>query len=578
MNHTPRTRRAPAACAGLLLTYLLGSTSAAADPTPTDTPADTLYHGGVVLTLDPAHPRAEAIAVRAGRVLAVGEARQLRAAHAGPATRELDLRGRALLPGFVDGHSHLGQALALVDWADLSAPPTGRVDTIAALIEMLRAHVRERRLAAGDWVIGYGYDNEALAEARHLTRDELDAAFPDHPVLLMQVSGHGMVLNSPALARAGIDAGTPTPPGGVIARRAGSEEPNGLLMETAMVPVYAVLPRPDAQAQMAALDRVQRLYASNGYTTIQDGATSPETLGLLDAAAARGTLWLDVVSLPAVMHEADLDQALAAPFGRYTGRHKRGGIKVIGDGSPQGRTAWFTHPMHVAGPGGEQDWSGVAFIPDADYAAILARVLAAGVPLWTHANGDAAIDMVIRAHERAGVNRDDDRRHVVVHSQFVRPDQLDAYARLGLAASFFSNHAFYWGDVHLRNLGPGRARFLSPLASAHARGVRYSNHSDYAVTPLDPAMILWTAVNRLTRSGVVVGPDERVPVERALAALTIDASWIYREEDDKGSLAVGKRADFAILDRDPLATDPQRLRELRVVATVKDGKLVWGSL
>ncbi len=540
--------------------------------------ADALYYNGNVLTMDAATPQASAIAVREGRIVAVGNADALRAAHAGTATRAIDLGGRTLLPGFIDGHSHFAQAVTLIDWANLSAPPTGHVDSIAALLEALRTHARTHGIAPTDWVTGYGYDNEALAEARHITRDDLDAAFPTNPVLVMHVSGHGMVLNSAALQRAGIDATTPTPAGGVIARRAGSNEPNGLLMETAMIPAFTVLPRRSAEQQMEALDRAQQLYASNGYTTVQDGATSPETLTLLDTAAEHGALWLDVVTLPAVMRAKDLDQALAAPFGRYQGRHKRGGIKVISDGSPQGRTAWFTHPMHVPGPGGEAEWSGVAFIPEADYDAILARVLAAGVPLWTHANGDAAIDMVIRAHERAGVRQGDDRRHVVVHSQFVRPDQLDAYQRLGLAASFFSNHAFYWGDVHLRNLGPERADQLSPMRSAHERGIRYSNHSDYSVTPLDPAMMLWTAVNRLTRSGVVLGPEERVPVQRALEALTVDAAWIYREEAEKGTLSVGKRADFTILDRNPLTIEARRLRELRVVATVKDGRMVWGTL
>lgn len=540
--------------------------------------ADSLYYNGVVLTLDPAHADTDAIAVRAGRILATGPADRLRVAHGDARTQEIDLGGRTLLPGFIDGHSHVGQALALIDWADLTAPPTGRVDSIATLIDALHAHVTAHTIPPGGWVIGYGYDNEALREGRHPTREELDAAFPAHPVLLMHVSAHGMMLNSLALARAGIDASTPTPAGGVIARREGSNEPNGLLMDTAMVPVYAVMPRPDAAGQMAALNRVQQLYASNGYTTIQDGASSPDLLRLLDAAAARDALWLDVVTLPAVMKAEELDPLLEASFGEYHGHLKRGGIKVIADGSPQGRTAWFTQPMLVPGPGGETDWTGVAFTSEADYEAILARVRTAGVPLWTHANGDAAIDMVIQAHERAGLQPADDRRHVVVHSQFVRRDQLDAYVRLGLAVSFFSNHAFYWGDVHLRNLGPERASFLSPLQSAHALGIRYSNHSDYPVTPLSPPMQLWTAVNRLTRSGVVLGPEERVSVHRALETLTVDAAWIYREEVDKGTLAPGKRADFTILDRNPLIVDPAQLRDLKVVATIKDGRLVWGSL
>jgi hypothetical protein len=186
--------------------------------------------------------------------------------------------------------------------------------------------------------------------------------------------------------------------------------------------------------------------------------------------------------------------------------------------------------------------------------------------------------MVIRAHEKVGATAADDRRDVVIHSQFVRPEQLDSYARLGIGASFFSNHAFYWGDVHLRNLGEERAYFLSPLKTAHDKGVRYSNHTDYAVTPLDPAMMLWTAVTRQSRSGAVIGAGERVSPQRALEALTIDAAWLYREEDSKGSIMVGKLADFVVLDANPLTVPVDRLRGLKVLATIKDGRLVAGQL
>ena len=562
----------------LLAGLLLASSATIALGNGQDDDPDTLYYNADVLTMDAAPSRVEAILVHRGRIAAVGDAGSLRAAAKDSEIREVDLDGLTVLPGFIDGHSHFGQAMTLIDWADLSAPPTGHVDSIPTLLEALRTHVRRRGIAKGQWIIGYGYDDEALQERRHPTRDDIDAVFPDNPVLLMHISSHGMVLNSAALALAGIDASTPSPEGGVIGRRPGSKAPNGLLMDTAMIPAYAVFPRPNATQQMEAIDRAQQLYASNGYTTIQDGASSAELLALLDQAAAQGKLWLDVMALPAVMTAEELDPLLEAPFGSYHGHLKRGGIKVIADGSPQGRTAWFSKPMLVPGPNGQANWTGMAFTAEPTYDAILARVLAAGVPLWTHANGDAAIDMVIRAHQRAGVTANDDRRHVVVHSQFVRPDQLDAYHRLGLAASFFTNHAFFWGDVHLRNLGPERANRLSPLRSAHEHGIRYSNHSDYSVTPLAPMLQVWTAVNRTTRSGVVLGPEERVLVQRALEAMTIDAAWIYREENDKGSVTAGKRADFVILDRNPLAVAAEQLRDVRVVATIKDGRLVWGAL
>ncbi|MFM7272580.1 MAG: amidohydrolase family protein, partial [Gammaproteobacteria bacterium] len=192
-------------------------------------------------------------------------------------------------------------------------------------------------------------------------------------------------------------------------------------------------------------------------------------------------------------------------------------------------------------------------------------------------NGDAAIDLLIEAHRRVGATPSADRRNVVIHSQFVRQDQLEAYARLGIAASFFSNHTFFWGEVHRRNLGEERAGFLSPLAAATALGLHFSNHSDYGVTPLDPLFMVWTATTRQTRSARVLGPDQRIDTLTALRALGSGPAWIYREENEKGSIEAGKRADFVLLDRDPLAVEPAELRSLRILATVKDDRLVHGA-
>jgi hypothetical protein len=542
-------------------------------------PADLLYVGDSIVTMDPARPAARAVAVKDGRIVAVGERAELEASRTGPGTRVVDIGGGTMLPGFIDGHSHISQALTFANWANVSIPPVGAVDSIGSLLDALRRHVAARGgVAPGEWILAYGYDPDGLAEKRHLTRADLDPAFPDNPVMLLHVSGHGIVLNSAGLRLAKIDASTPTPAGGVIVRMPGSEEPAGLLMETAAMLAYAAVPRPTPEQQLASLDEVQKLYARNGYTTIQEGASDGPTLELLRRAVAADALWLDVVALPLVLQPGDLDARLQDRFGSYEGHLKLGGIKVLTDGSPQGRTAYFSAPMLVHGPGDETDWRGKPFIAPAQYDEIVQRVYASGIPLWTHANGDGAIDMVIAAHEKAGAKAADDRRDVVVHSQFVRPDQLDAYARLGIAATFFSNHAFYWGDVHVRNLGEERAFFLSPLKTAHAKGVKYSNHTDYGVTPLDPAMVLWTAVTRQSRSGAVIGPEERISPQRALEAMTIDAAWIYHEEDSKGSISPGKLADFVVLDANPLTVPPDRLRELQVLATVKEGRLVAGKL
>jgi predicted amidohydrolase YtcJ len=539
--------------------------------------ADTLYVSGSVLTMDDAGRVAEAVAVRDGRILATGSRAGMEHLR-GPDTRVRELEGRALLPGFIDPHSHLMQAVAFADWANVTQPPVGSVDSIPALLRTLQAHAAAKHIPPGGWVFGFGYARDGLTEGRELTRSDLDAVFPDNPVMLLHVSGHGAVFNSRAFALAGVDAATRTPEGGVIVRRPGSDEPAGLVMETALFAFYRVLPAPSEQASLAALRTALARYAENGYTTVQDGATDARGLALLRGAAARGELPLDVVALPVAMGQADAHRLAEQRFGVYEGRLKLGGVKLLLDGSPQGRTAWFTQPMLTGGPGGESDWRGKPMIDPAEYARAVAELYARGIQVWTHTNGDAAIDAMIAAHEALGAKASDDHRDIAIHSQFVRVEQLDAYKRLGIAPSFFSNHAFYWGEVHRRNLGEERASFLSPLAAARARGIRFSNHTDAMVTPLDPFFTLWTATNRLTRDGNVLGPEQRIDTLAALRAITIDAAWTYHEEQDKGSIEPGKRADFVILDRNPLARASADLRNLCVMATVKDDRVVYGAV
>lgn len=199
--------------------------------------------------------------------------------------------------------------------------------------------------------------------------------------------------------------------------------------------------------------------------------------------------------------------------------------------------------------------------------------------LFIHGNGDASIDMIIAAHENAckelnqALNKD--RRTIVIHSQFVRPDQLETYVKYNMQPSFFTNHAYFWGDVHVENLGEKRAFFLSPIASADRLELKYTNHSDATVTPIDPLFTIWSAVNRVSRTGEVIGEDEKATPYQALKAITINAAYEFFEEDSKGSISLGKQADFVILDKNPLTVDPLKIKDIKVVETIKDGKSVY---
>lgn len=538
--------------------------------------ADLLVRNANVITMNEGQPRAEAIAIRDGRISFVGS-NEAAALHAGPSTGVIDAKDVTVIPGLIDGHSHFAFALQMVDWANVSAPPVGKASNIPALLDELSDFVQERKLDRGQWLVAWGYDETQLAERRHLTRDDLDPRFPKTPVILLHVSGHGAVLNSAALRAVGISARTKTPAGGVIARKKGSKEPSGLLMETAFTPVMEALPKPNEKQALARFKAAQMLYAKSGYTTVQEGASTRRDIELLREAAKQGLLFVDVVALPLLFDRAELDRKPAYEFGDYENRLRLGGVKIIMDGSPQGKTAYFGEPYLSGGPDGQAYWTGEPSMPYDSYFALCKAAEERDIRVFTHANGDAAIDMVIRAQEELGTDRKDDLRNVLVHSQFVRSDQLDRYVELGLVPSFFSSHTFFWGDAHVRNLGQERAHFASPLATAEKKGLRAANHTDFGVTPLDPMFLLFTAVTRRSRSGQVIGPDERVSAYQALKLMTLDAAYMYGEEEHKGSLEAGKLADLVFLSEDPLAVKPEQIPEIEVLTTYKEGRPIFMS-
>jgi predicted amidohydrolase YtcJ len=572
------------------VSLVVGGSATATQTADAAETADLIFHGGAIVTMSDAYPTVEAVAVKNGRIVAAGPETEVFAEWKGPLTRVVALGDFALLPGFIDAHGHFMNAPRVVTWANCSPAPVGPVQAIPDIITSLQANVEARRIAKGAWVMGYGYDATSLAEKRDLTRLDLDAHFPDNPVMVIHVSNHGAVLNSIALKTFNITADTPTPAGGLIAREKDSNQPAGLLMETAFMPIFAQVPQPSEDEMLDLLKPAQHIYTSKGVTTAQEGATHAEELAFLRKAAGEHRLVIDIVSLPFVAEvpkifrsylstdNADRLVVIGDPtteFNVYQNRLKLGGIKMVTDGSPQGKTAFWTKPILTGGPNGENEWSGQPIFPKETIEKLYIGITNKNIQIWTHANGDAAIDLVISSAEKAGIKAGDDRRHIVVHSQCMRPDQLDAYAKLGLSPSFFTEHTFFWGDVHLTNLGQERAFFLSPTRSAQAKGIPFSNHNDFMVTPVDPMMMIWTAVTRRSKDGVVIGPDERIDVLTALKALTTVPAWQYREEAHKGSIEVGKLADLVILKANPLTTAIDDIPKIEVVETFKEGQSIY---
>ena len=537
-------------------------------------PADVIYTDGDILSMVEGQPAPEALAVRNGRIAAVGRKADVMRMR-GPGTKVVKLGKRALLPGFVDPHSHFLAAVVVADWANVSLPPVGPVKSIPDILSVLAKQAARQKAKPGDWIVGYGYDSIGLAEKRDVNRRDLDAAFPGNPVMLLHVSGHGAVFDSKALEILGVGPETPTPPGGIIVREPGSNEPAGLVMENAFLPLEPKLPMPSPEVLAGSLEPAQQRYFAQGYTVATEGATPIEAIPALRAAARRGLLVLDVIALPEIHAAPKMAGKPEFAFGVNVDHVKIGGLKAIVDGSPQGGTGFYTKPYLVPGPEGQSPWRGQPSVTPDELSTALRTARAGGGQLFTHANGDAAIDMAIQAQNDVGLTARDDARTVVVHSQFARPDQLDAYAKLGMVPSFFTNHTFYWGDDYPSLVGVERGQAISPAASAAARGIRFTNHTDFLVTPLDSMFTVWSAVNRRSKSGRTIGPGERISTLQALRAITADAAYQYREEGERGTLEAGKVADLVLLSANPLEVDPARLRDVKVVETVKGGRTVY---
>ena len=555
------------------LTYLLTSCVLyliSTHPSVAVAAPDTIFISNNVITMADA-PKAKrlAVAVTGERIVAVAPRADIERSEE---TKVIDLGDRALLPGFIDAHGHASFLALSTQIANVASPPVGPSENIADLQAELRKYIKERELQPGEWVIGLGYDDSLLAEQRHPTRDDLDAVSDEHPIYLVHVSGHLAAVNSRALARAGITSESPDPLGGLIRRRPNSLEPNGVLEESAQYPLRRYMNAP-VKDPVASVTAAMETYARNGITTIQDGAASADTVALFKAADAAGKVSLDVIIYPTGQSEP---QATAErfEFGQYEGRVKVGGVKLMLDGSPQGKTAYMTKPYLKPPQGQKMGYRGYPSIPQPQANALVEHFARAEVPIIAHANGDAAADMLITAVEEANI--DYDHRTVMIHAQTVREDQLTDMKRLGMIPSYFAAHSFYWGDWHRDSVfGPDRALRISPTASTVARGMVFTVHNDSPIVPPDVMRLLWATTNRITRSGKVLGENQRISLYDALKAVTVYAAHQHFEEADKGTIEVGKLADFVVLSENPLTVPTIDLLDVSVVATYSRGKEVF---
>lgn len=523
-----------------------------------------LYCNGTILTMEEPS-RAQALLVRGGRIAAVGERKTLKAL-AGASCEEVDLAGRTLMPAFIDPHSHFSAyANSLLQVA------MEGVRSEAEIADKLRRYIADQHVPAGQWVVAKGYDHNDLPAKRPPDKALLDAAAPDNPVLLQHQSGHNGVLNTRALEALGITPDTKAPEGGRIGVANGVL--TGFLEENAFMQALQKVPMPSAQDLLRAYDTAQDRYAGYGITTLQDGMTMDRMAPLYAYLCGQKRLRLDLVSYLDTENCSGLLEQFAQHVRQYKDHFKIGGYKIFLDGSPQSRTAWMREP-YLNAPDG---YRGYPTLTDEQVTQRVARAVRENMQILAHCNGDAAAQQYIDAYARALREAHTGRtiRPVIVHAQLIGEDQLRTAAALGMIPSFFAAHVYHWGDVHIQNFGLARAQNISPAAAAQKLGMPYTFHQDAPVIEPDMLETVWCAANRVTKAGTVLGAAQRVSVQDALRAVTVNAAYQYFEEADKGSLRAGKRADLVVLSEDPLACDPARLREIRVWETYKDGVRVY---
>lgn len=538
--------------------------------------ADAIYYGGDIITMEgdsPTYP--ESVAVKDGKVIFVGtkaDAEKMK----GDSTIMNDLKGRTLVPGFIDGHCHFFGFGAQSISANLLAAPDGNCNTIDDLVNELTSwHKKNGTDKTQGWILGIGFDDAVLKEKRFPTKDDLDRVSKDIPVMATHISGHFCAVNTKGLEVLGISAATKQPDGGVIRRVKGSNEPNGVLEELAAIPHMMKLITPSTQElNELYMDAGQKMAASYGYTTCNEGRASVNHEKMADYAS-RGKMYIDVnswidYSVPQYMRTEWYSK-------EYKNHYRIAGLKLTLDGSPQGRTAWRSTPYLIPPDGQKKGYKGYPAIPkDEDVQKIVDTAFANNWQLKAHTNGDAAADQLFRAINKASAKYGNkDRRNTLIHGQLIRMDQLDSLKKYELVGSFFPMHTFYWGDWYKEIIGPDKAQQISPIKSALKKGIRVSSHTDAPVALPNLMMIMWTTVNRVSRSGTVMGPDERLTPYEALKSITIWGAEQFFEEKNKGTLTPGKLADMVVLDKNPLKVDPMTLKDIVVLETIKEGKTVY---
>jgi len=534
-----------------------------------------LYLNGDIITMRGNSPEyKEAIIVKDKAIQFVGSKEEA-IKFVGNNFKVIDLKGNTLLPGFIDGHAHFASFSAQAIGAKILPPPDAGAKDIPSLIKILKKWNTPDNRALTGWIFGMGFDDSVLEEKRFPTKHDLDQVSTEYPIMIVHISGHFAVVNSKALELLEITSTTKNPEGGIIRRENGTE-PNGVLEELAAIPyMLKVLNPTSKEAAEHFFEAGQEMALSYGYTTAQEGRAM-ENHELLVSASQSGKLKLDVVSYVDYLF---VDKFMKSKWNstNYHNHYRIGGVKLTLDGSPQGRTAWRTLPYLIPPDGAKKGYLGYPAIPkDSSVMAIYDKAFKNNWQIHTHANGDAAMDQMIRTMEPVAIKYGNkNRRNVLIHGQYIREDQLDSFKDLDVIASLFPLHTFYWGDWHKEIIGDSLGNTISPTRTALNKGLKITIHTDAPVALPNLMRMVGISVDRKSRSGQIIGEKERLSPYEALQSITSWSAYQHFEEHQKGTLEVGKLADMIILDKNPLKVSPSEIKQIKVLETIKEGVSVY---
>jgi predicted amidohydrolase YtcJ len=548
--------------------------------------ADAVYFNGKIITVDDDNPKATVVAIKDGMILYVGDIRGAKPLMAN-STRQINLQGKTMVPGFVDAHGHVVNAGIQAASANLLPMPDGEVNSFAQLVDTLNewkqsANGKEFIENTG-WLLGFGFDDSQLEEQAFPTAEVLEQVSQDKPTIIIHQSGHFGVFNRQALELAGITDCRAEIPGGSIRCEADGQTPDGVLEENAFFGALGVFQaNVDEAYNLDLFGQGIQSFVRFGYTTAQEGRAFAPTVATAKAKVDQGPLLIDVALYVDYTSKDLLDTSAYYSGSGYDGIGYNNGLRIAGvkltiDGSPQGKTAWLSQPYFVPPEGQGENYVGYPAMTEEQVNAEVMDAFANNRQVLVHCNGDAAIDRYLDAVESAvqeyGLN---DRRNVLIHGQTLRKDQVGRLKELDVMPSLFPMHTFYWGDWHKESvLGPERAAYISPTRDVLDAGMIFSSHHDAPVANPDSMRVLGATVTRVTRSGEVLGPDQRVTPYEGLKAITIWPAYQHFEEKVKGSIEVGKQADFVILSADPLTIDPLQIADIKVLETINDGQTVF---